>query len=1411
MRCSRNSTFDVARRRSNALVWATVISLIFSATTAVRLVRSAEGEPDTASTEAADPERTAKIAETNRLTDEYYKQIAEGDFEAALASARQIMAIEEDLYTEDESAWINTLDMVADALLLCDRIDEAREYAQQMHDICLRSRGEKHWRTVSARTFLDTLALIEGLSDEDRARLARARQLHSHVNRILGTGALEQAQREADEAYAIRRELLGEMHPLTLGAKFTVANVTDWRDHDREAFELFKQVLEARRKIFSAEVCPDGHPATAEVLFFLGSVANNLDETEAAEQYTTESLEIRRRIYPADRYPRGHVEIMRCLRQLGQIYEDYDTDRYKQSADFFDQALAMARKIYPTSEYPRGSWLLVDCLNSCGKIRVNTSRLAESLPFFNEAVDVCGRLYPKDEYPHGTSRYAESLRRQADALSKLSRRAEALQALVLAQAMYEASYGPHNFPDGHVTLAQFYRELGLAYHHAHYPEKGLHYVRAALDIYRRRYPADQYPNGHWNLLDGLYALIDMLNAQRKNEEIPALLAEYKAMAEARYPAEEYPEGHSRLAKFYYISGMWYLDMSNLAAARRAFMQALEANRRLYPPSRSPNGHFRTANCLEMLGVTLHIQGEYEDSVSFYQQNLAMRLRLLPPDRYPDGHRDIISAYQNMAMPLRKLGRYDEAEKYLRLALAMAENLHPPELYPHGDSSIAIVNDNLGNLLMDQKKYEEAAKHYAAALRIDRQLYPKERFPRGHESMIYAMLNLGDALVRMGASSEEWLAYSEQALAMAERLYPADVYPHGHILLIAALSKRSSDLILSEDTEGAQEVLERLVSVKLDYAWHEMTNTATEILVRFMEDVKFDFDRLLTLAVHSGRQDPELSAKIYRWGVMQKSIVIDALIRMRNIQREMASHPDLAAMDAYVRQLRTQLAALALSAPEGDGDDQYAKRRARLALELETAENDLMLSLNEQAGRYPAQSFSLAGMQAWLADHPKTAVVEILEYTPVMPGISNKNGLDFRDKRYVAFVLVHGKELQVIDLGQIKLINKQIAALRELVRRTARDFRFEGEFELEKQYKAVARKIYDMIFSPLVPHLGDVDTVCIAPDGELNRIPLQALVDGQGRYLIERYAFGYLSSASDLLRPQAEPGEGVAVFADPAYDLALDEQQQQVAALSGDALVDALLDDVAVRAALVDATRGLNWKRLPATAIEAEMIGELFSGGGWGQVDIYTGNSALEELLKRVHRPLILHLATHGYYLEAQADSGDDGDDPDTRGQVVSSQIFARLRAVQNPLLRSGLVLAGANTLLAAAADEAAAHEDGWITAEEVSSLDLLGTELVVLSACETGLGDIRAGENVSGLRRAFLQAGARTLITSLYKVPDSATQALMSEFYKRLAAGATKLEALRDAQLAIIAQRRHSQEAAHPFFWASFVLVGDPD
>ena len=235
--------------------------------------------------------------------------------------------------------------------------------------------------------------------------------------------------------------------------------------------------------------------------------------------------------------------------------------------------------------------------------------------------------------------------------------------------------------------------------------------------------------------------------------------------------------------------------------------------------------------------------------------------------------------------------------------------------------------------------------------------------------------------------------------------------------------------------------------------------------------------------------------------------------------------------------------------------------------------------------------------------------------------------------------------------------------------------------------------------------------------------------------------------------------------------------------------------------------------LPASRREAEEVGSLWRALAEAEArpdaDVLTGRHADEGTFKTSSPGhLVLHVATHGFFLGSDCAAGTTAG----RGVVAISasasrtQATARARPIENPLLLSGLALARANLRDLARPDD----EDGILTAEEVAALDLDGVEWAVLSACDSGLGQIRGGEGVFGLRRAFKIAGARTVIMSLWPVEDRATRVWMRALYSaRLQARRSTADAMRDASLTVLADRRTRKLSTHPFFWAGFVAAGD--
>jgi CHAT domain-containing protein len=212
--------------------------------------------------------------------------------------------------------------------------------------------------------------------------------------------------------------------------------------------------------------------------------------------------------------------------------------------------------------------------------------------------------------------------------------------------------------------------------------------------------------------------------------------------------------------------------------------------------------------------------------------------------------------------------------------------------------------------------------------------------------------------------------------------------------------------------------------------------------------------------------------------------------------------------------------------------------------------------------------------------------------------------------------------------------------------------------------------------------------------------------------------------------------------------------------------------------------------LNGTAQEARTIHALYP-----EANLLTGERATESALKAVAAPRVLHIATHGFFLQDGRNEAAGNEQLAARGASASAS--AR---IGNPLLRSGLALADANLR-----GIGGAGDDGILTALEASGLNLWGTKLVVLSACDTGLGEVRNGEGVYGLRRAFVLAGAESLVMSLWPASDNATRKLMASYYRNLKQGMGRGESLRLVQLDML----KSNPRLHPFYWANFIQSGE--
>ena len=474
-------------------------------------------------------------------------------------------------------------------------------------------------------------------------------------------------------------------------------------------------------------------------------------------------------------------------------------------------------------------------------------------------------------------------------------------------------------------------------------------------------------------------------------------------------------------------------------------------------------------------------------------------------------------------------------------------------------------------------------------------------------------------------------------------------------------------------------------------------------------------------------------------------------------RTTASRLDPTARDLHEQlgQTRAEIARITFAEVGTAGLDR-AERLDKLTLEKESIERELAIASVAWRGQ---QTLEAAGESEICAALPEgVALVDFLRYRG----------------RYLAFVVTSPDcHVHRIELGKAAGIDRAVGEWRAALVATKP---LTPTFRIDRRGAVVWQQVWE----PLLDALGTAHRVVVVPDSSLSALPFPALPTGKGRYLLEEMPIEMLESAQDLLRRPASVGSGALLVGDVDFQVAGEGGLEKGAGTRSAPCVNRAFES------------------LDATADEIGALGRRWARGRYRREHalVLSGQNASET---RVHGAMagrrVVHLATHGFFASEDCQMALVGSEIDGQPTVLG----------HNPMLLSGVVLAGVN-----AEHQAGDPQDGILTAEELGSLDLRGTELVVLSACETGLGVSRAGEGVMGLRRAFAIAGAEHLVMSLWAVSDVGTAQLMEGFYGRWLhrrQPLTPADAMRAAQLEMLAAQRELG-MARPDLWGAFVVAG---
>jgi len=814
--------------------------------------------------------------------------------------------------------------------------------------------------------------------------------------------------------------------------------------------------------------------------------------------------------------------------------------------------------------------------------------------------------------------------------------------------------------------------------------------------------------------------------------------------------ELYGPASLEMARTLRLAGELAWHNQDNAPARDYYQRALKIHETL--PD-TPDSLLERAEAWNDMAVWLATSFDYQSAKADYERALPLYEKALGHER-----REVARCLTNLAVTLNWLGDQAGAKADYREALRIYEKTVGPN-----HIRVAVCLNNLAFLLMRTGQASEAAGMLRRALGIY-----ETTFGATHQRTANLLSNLADALTASG-EYDAAAPYYERAGGTYSALFgPLNTD------VAANKSQRAVSLALAGKTSQATELATDAEEISRAYFLIAVrTMPEREALLHIGAQASgrttSGLNTLLSLAAAGAPGGPALNGTI-RW----RALVFDE-IAARHRAGESGS-PEVTRLAAGLASASEELAHLVVGGPKSMTAAQYQAavdraREAKYQAERLLAEKSVPFRREFDSGQ-----IGLSEVAAALPDD--AALISFVRYprTAFRIGAAAENPAAHFVFSYLALVLRHGQsQPAVVDLGDAAAVDAMVAEVRRKIGEEARD-PGRAPRQSEDSYRRTAARLRVRIWDPLQPHWQGVKRLFIVPDGALDTVNFAALPVGEGYEVESGPLIHYLLAERDVAAAApAATGSGMLMVANPAF-----EGRPDLASGAG-----------RLRGAMAacGAYRDLHFDSLPGTSREATSVAGIWRQAGGVEFSLEGARALKSSLLEQAAGKRVLHLATHAFFLDACA-------------QASAATAPRAGGAVDNPLLLSGLALAGAN--------DSKRPDEGILTAEEIASLNLDGLDWAVLSACDTGLGAIQAGEGVFGLRRAFQLAGARTVIMSLWQVDDDSTRLWMEALYRaHFLRGASTAESVRSATMTVLAHRRAAHVSTHPLYWASFLAAGE--
>ncbi len=690
---------------------------------------------------------------------------------------------------------------------------------------------------------------------------------------------------------------------------------------------------------------------------------------------------------------------------------------------------------------------------------------------------------------------------------------------------------------------------------------------------------------------------------------------------------------------------------------------------------------------------------------------------------------------NLAIHYKDWGNFEKSHYYFKQTLGYYEAVYGPNNAFEGQ-----IYMDMGTLFMVEGKWTELNKSLTKAAEV----YDKNKQEESVNS-IGNLCNLAIILKEINKPSEG-VKYANKALQLIEKLN----VKQQDILEQVYLTKAQ----LAADLNYVQESID-FFNKYLDLKYQTLEKnfsymTETEKLF-FLEEFEKEIRNYYSVILNNIKDYPELIKALLDFRLKTKSLLLNNLSKIHEKARQMNS-PELNAKILAMRVKRESFTKLM-----NFNTDQYPtalQEAGKLKEEADQLEKEISYTLTANSLE---RENTIDWRQVQKSIKPGEAAVEIFQSYLVY---DNNQGTG---TNYTFLILKDTGDPIAVSIDRPANWESQVlTSYRNCITQMKND-----------------PSLYARLWQLVAEQIKDCRTVFVSPDGVFNQINLNTLFHPQtGKFVIEETEIHILSSLRNIERVRQNSSaklSSAVLVGNPRFDL------------------DLTKTGVRANNLLASAKRGAYgfvMTELPGTKTEIQGIEKLITQSG-GRVKVLSEESATESNLKSLQGPSLLHIATHGFFLE-------DVKDDELTG-------YARLEKeyYKNPMLRSGIFLSGSNNTYSLNTDNISSinsFEDGMLTAYEAMNLNLEGTQLVVLSACETGLGKVKNGEGVFGLQRAFKLAGAASTMMSLWSVDDEATKELMTRFYALWIAGSTMFQAFRNAQLEL------KQTFPAPVYWGAFVL-----